>query len=134
MKAKLFLIFVLSLLSLPSFSQLKDGKYKVIGYRTLIDGKTIDENPFTCEAILRITDSCKIAVFRIDGYIVSTFLLEPVLIKDGNYIYRGTDYMTNAPTTLVFIPEKEHGLKDSGLLMYMKSSSQTDCFAIKKEE
>lgn len=134
MKAKLFLIFFLSLLSLPSFSQLKDGKYKVIGYRTLIDGKTIDENPFTCEAILRITDSCKIAVFRIDGYIVSTFLLEPVLIKDGNYIYRGTDYMTNTPTTLVFIPEKEHGLKDSGLLMYMKSSSQTDCFAITKEE
>ena len=134
MKAKLYIILLLTCLCFPSFAQLSDGKYKIVGYRTLIDGKTIDENPFTCEAILRITDSCKIAVFRIDGYIVSTLLLEPVLIKDGNYIYRGTDYMTNTPTTLIYIPEKEHVLKNSGLLMYIKSSSQTDCFAITKED
>lgn len=135
MKAKLYIIFFLVSLCFPSYAQLSDGKYKIVGYRTLISGETKDNNVFTSEALLRVADLCKVAVLRIDGFAVHTFVLDSPIIQDGNYVYKAKEYFTNTPTTIIYIPMIENGVKlNGGMLMHIKSDTYTDVFAITKEE
>lgn len=135
MKAKLYIIFFLICLCLPSYAQLTDGKYRVVGYRTLVNGETKDNNVFTSEALLRVAEDCKVAVLRIDGFAVHTFVLDSPIIQDGNYVYKAKEYFTNTPTTIVYIPMVENGVKlNGGMLMHIKSDTYTDVFAITKEE
>ena len=135
MKAKLYIIFFLVSLCLPINAQLSDGKYKVVGYRTLVNGETKDNNVFTSEALLRVAENCKIAILRIDGFAVHTFVLDSPIIQDGNYVYKAKEYFTSTPTTLAYVPMIENGVKlNGGMLMHIKSDTYTDVFAIAKEE
>lgn len=133
MKGKLYFIFFLLFISLPSFCQLSDGLYKVVGYRTLINGETKDNNVFTSTALFRVSNNSEVAVLRIDGFAISTFVLESPIEQEGKYIYKATEYFTSTRSTLVYIPMEENGVKlNGGMLMHIKSDEYTDIFAISK--
>lgn len=113
-------------------AQLKDGKYSIVGYRTLIDGKTsVAELVTDKTAVLSFHRDIDVINIVFGNYTVFSFAIKSENTIDGKTIYDCTELKSNTSCTLIYVPDSD--LIEGGLLGYIRSSQCTDFFVISKQ-
>lgn len=130
---KQFLLIALLLAcSISTFSQLTEGRYKILAVKGFLNNETIFENPFK-DGVAEINVTNELVTIVIGGYPAFVFSIEKPMKKDDSYLYDAFEIQSGLRTNLISHRDKEYPQIDGGMLFVKRSDEYSDIFFIVKD-